>query len=129
MYPILPTFSTETDIAAKAVVDAKKDAEADINKIRWFFYGCIFTVPASIVVLSLKAEIPTERLLGKSPEYVTYYTTEYRRKTKALRTGYTLMGCMGGTAIAGCTLAVLLEESSWQHIYVRIFGDTRIGGF
>ena len=133
-YSVMPAFSTETDISAKAVADARKDAAADINQTRWLFYGCCFGITGYfgiigyIAALRAEAEIPTQRLIGKSPEYVIHYSVEYRRKVKSLRTNYVLKGCIAGTVISGCPAIVIL--SSWeQQIMGALFGDIRFGGF
>ena len=126
-YSVMPAFSTEADISAKAVADARKDAEADINQTRWFFFGCCCGLTGDMAALRAEAEIPTQRLIGKSPEYVVLYSEEYRRKIKSLRTNYVVRGCVGGAVITGVTTIVLL--SSWKQIIGALFGDIRFGGF
>ena len=127
-YSVMPAFSTEADISAQAVADARKDAEADINQTRWLFYGCCFGFTGYMVALRVEAEIPTQRLIGKSPEYVIHYFVEYRRKIKSLRTNYVLKGCVGHTVIA-VGLASIVIPSYWEQIIGTLFGDIRFGGF
>ncbi|MCY3742972.1 MAG: hypothetical protein OXH00_18305 [Candidatus Poribacteria bacterium] len=130
-YSVMPAFSTETDISAKAVADARKDAAADINKTRWFFYGCCFGPTGYIVAINAGVEIPAQRLIGKSSEYVIRYSAEYRRKTKTLRNRSALIGCIGSTTIAGYVIVEALSsgEEIAGRLYFRLFGDTRLGGF
>ena len=126
-YSVMPAFSTEDDISAKAVADARKDAEADINQTQWFLYGCCFGITGYIVALRAEAEIPTQRLIGKSPEYVNHYSVEYRRKIKSLRTNYVSQGCVGGVLAVGCATVVILL--SGEQIIGALLGDIRFGGF
>ena len=59
--------------------------------------GCVAgSVGSTVVALSHQPAIPTERLIGKSPEYVRFYTDAYRAKTRRLQATYTGIGIISG---------------------------------
>ncbi len=49
---------------------------------------------------------PPERLLGKSPEYIEFYTHVYRKKTRSLRKRWAVAG--GGGGVGGLLFSWLL---------------------
>ena len=52
-----------------------------------FFVGAaVGTLAPLIGISSYKGHPPPERLIGKSPEYVEFYTNAYRAKARSLRT-------------------------------------------
>lgn len=103
---VFPEYSNvgPNPIEAQAINDAERDASAHLNKLLWFTTG--FSLPVIGVFLSQRNQrsIPGARLLGKSPEYVAFYTNAYRIKMKKLRFNWSLLGCLGGTAVAGLTV-------------------------
>ena len=44
---------------------------------------------------------PSERLVGKSPEYIDYYTRTYKSKTKSIRKRSATVGCLFGSCLLG----------------------------
>lgn len=44
---------------------------------------------------------PSERLVGKSPEYVDYYTKTYKSKAKSIRKRSATVGCLFGGCLLG----------------------------
>ena len=44
---------------------------------------------------------PSERLVGKSPEYIDYYTKTYKNKTKSIRKRSATVGCLFGGCLLG----------------------------
>ena len=44
---------------------------------------------------------PSDRLVGKSPEYIDYYTKTYKSKTKSIRKRSATMGCLFGGCLLG----------------------------
>ena len=93
-----------TRVEAQAINDAERDASAHLNKLLWFTTG--FSLPVIGIFLSQRNQrsIPGARLLGKSPEYVAFYTNAYRIKMKKLRFNWSLLGCLGSTTVAGLTI-------------------------
>ena len=50
---------------------------------------------------------PPERFIGKSPEYIDFYTDTYKRKTRQLRTTSTAMGAV--LLPIGCLFYIYME--------------------
>ncbi|MCY4553898.1 MAG: hypothetical protein OXC79_09510 [Candidatus Poribacteria bacterium] len=109
------TFAQQASVAdeqAKAVADGERDAEARVSKGLWFGVGCLTTVLGTILAYSLAPTPPAEQLIGKSPDYVDFYTTAYQAKAKSLQGRSALTGAgitLGVTAIGtvvvyGCLL-------------------------
>lgn len=67
--------------------------------------GCVVLglVPFMIISNSITnyqpTNLPADRLIGKTPEYVEFYTEFYKQKTKALRKSSALMGGSVATGI------------------------------
>lgn len=69
--------------------------------------GCMagLTVGVLIPIIRIYNHLPhppPERLIGKSPEYVEFYTDTYKAKTRSLRTKLAAAG-----AATGCGLGIL----------------------
>ncbi len=91
--------SAQTGIAAQAIIDARKDAKKDVNIIQWTALGCCFTIPTYAALMITKSEVPINRFMGKSPEYISFYTQEYQRKTKSLQHMYAVIGWGTGLVV------------------------------
>ncbi len=73
--------------------------------------GCLVGVVAGVSIPfigihSYQANPPAERLLGKSPKYVEFYTDTYKSKTRSLRGGWAAAGF--GGVVGGLLLSWLL---------------------
>ena len=44
---------------------------------------------------------PSDRLVGRSPEYIDYYTQTYKNKTKSIRKRSATVGCLFGGCLLG----------------------------
>ena len=127
--------------SVEAKIAAERDAEADVSKPLWFGTGCLlFGVSGGCVgglglesplaegmLLSLWAagtagsnfyrpDPPAERLLGKSPEYVAFYTDAYKAKRGQLHATWTTIGCVSGGLAAGAVAVAALiawASSDW----------------
>ena len=103
---IFPEYSNmgPNPVEAQAINDAERDASAHLNKLLWVTTG--FSLPVIGIFLSQRNQrsIPGARLLGKSPEYVAFYTNTYRIKMKKLRFNWSLLGCLSSTAVVGLTV-------------------------
>lgn len=68
--------------------------------------GAVVGASIPLVGISLyKPNVPPDRFIGKSPEYIDHYTDAYRKKARSIRTGAAasgiiLPGCLIGLAIA-----------------------------
>ena len=47
---------------------------------------------------------PSERLVGKSPEYIDYYTKTYKSKAKSIRKRSATVGCLFGGCLFGLAM-------------------------
>ena len=88
------TFAQQSSLQAEAIVAAERDAQNDVNKGLWFLAGCLGNIPGIIVAYAVEPTPPATRLLGKSPEYVAFYTDAYREKAKKLQTNSAWGGCV-----------------------------------
>ena len=107
----MPALSTEENITQQAVLDARSDAKTDINKPLWFSLGCFFGPIAYAASFTRTPAVPTQRLVGKSTEYLNVYSEEYRQKRKSLQSTYTTIGCLTGALIstAGCLVFIVSD--------------------
>ena len=88
------TFAQQNSVQAEAIVVAERDAQADVNKGLWFLGGCLSGVVVPMIAYGVELPPPVTRLLGKSPEYVAFYTDAYKAKAKTLRVKSALGGCI-----------------------------------
>ncbi len=91
------TLAQQNSLQAEVIVAAERDAQNDVNKGLWFLGGCFGGVIGVIIAYSVEPSPPATRLLGKSPEYVTFYTQAYAEKAKKLQTNSALGGCCVST--------------------------------
>ena len=92
----------ELSVRDQAIQDAHKDVETDVNKQMWFIIGCIFPGVGILSPYFYKPPIPASNMLGKSPEYVSYYTDAYLQKRESVQ----FQTALGGQATfcVGCCL-------------------------
>ena len=135
------TLAQQNSWRVEAKIAAERDAQTDINKPLWFGAGCLLLGASGSCVgcLSLESPLvdvmfpsvwaagiagsyffrpdpPAERLLGKSPEYVAFYTDAYKAKTGTLQATWTAVGCASGsvaTAAAALILLIAWASSDW----------------
>ncbi|HUB06765.1 MAG TPA: hypothetical protein VMB50_07185, partial [Myxococcales bacterium] len=63
---------------AQAMADARADVPQEISGTLWFFAGFFLTWVGILLGYLLEPTPDGARLIGKSPAYVTTYTTTYR---------------------------------------------------
>ncbi len=116
--PLL-TLAQQPAVQAEAIIAAEQDANKDVNKHFWFGAGCFLSglfflpTPFGYIVLPSGAigtyfyqpAPPPDRLIGKSPEYITAYTSAYQLKRGSIQARWTSAGCLSGCVILG-TVAV-----------------------
>lgn len=90
----------------QAIQDAYKDVETDVNKPMWFIIGCIFPGVGLLSPYFYKPPIPASNILGKSPEYVTYYTDAYLQKRESVQF-QTALGGQATFCMSWCLLGVV----------------------
>jgi hypothetical protein len=77
------------------MADGLSDAKSETNATLWFAAGCFGTILGWLLASTLDANPPAIRLIGKSPEYVAYYSDSYKREARRIKTRYAFSGCMG----------------------------------
>ena len=111
------SFSQQNSVILEARVAAEQDAEADANKdvskLLCFSAGCVLSAlfflpspygyllpPAGIIgSYSYRPGPPPSRLIGKSPEYISAYTTTYKSKRGNIQALWTSAGCFSGCVV------------------------------
>ena len=95
---------------ANAVADAKRDVKAHLNKTLWFTVGCFFPLIGPAYSQRNEKSIPTARMLGKSPEYVAFYTDAYKIAMKKQRYNWALIGCIVGGLTDACLIGIIINR-------------------
>ena len=85
--------TAQEQVRLQAVADAQRDAQLAVGKTTWQATGCVAGPFGIGIALIYEPRIPTDRLIGKSPEYVEYYGNEFRRETKGLQVYHSATGC------------------------------------
>ncbi|RKU08994.1 hypothetical protein C6501_15720 [Candidatus Poribacteria bacterium] len=115
------TFAQQTVVAAQAESDAIADADKDVNKPLWFGAGCLLSglvfVPLPGIYTSCllppigitgayfyQPDPSPARFIGKSPEYVSVYTSAYKSKRGKTQASMSSAGCLTGCGAIGLTL-------------------------
>ena len=92
----------------EAMVAAERDAETDTSQALWIggtfvlaaVGGCLLGSVGLLGAYIYEPPVPSHRLLGKSPEYVMFYTQAYKEKAENLQVKSSFLGCLGGTVVA-----------------------------
>jgi hypothetical protein len=92
-----PAYAPPPVDAARAVLEATQDAQADENGVLWFFAGCLLGVIGIVIAAVADPSLPPARLMGKSPEYLAIYTQTYKSEAHSAQLRSSLWGF--GTAI------------------------------
>ena len=106
------TFAQQNSLQAEAIAAAERDAQNDINKGLWFLGGCFGGVIGVIIAYGIEPSPPATRLLGKSPEYVDFYTQAYVEKANKLQTNSALGGCCVTTLYMAIFYGYIMEGAS-----------------
>ncbi|MCG9134827.1 hypothetical protein J5I95_24480 [Candidatus Poribacteria bacterium] len=94
-------------VALDAKTDAEYDAEDDVNTALWLAAGGVLGIAGNCLLGSLavggayiyQPVPPAERLLGKSAEYVSFYTDAYKARMRRLQLVAATKGAAGGAAV------------------------------
>ena len=106
------TLAQQVSVQAEAIAAGEADAEADVQKTLWFALGCFFPVLGVVAGCVIAPSPPSSKFLGKSPEYVTFYTDAYQAKAKNLQ---------GRSALIGCGLAGGIYAASYAAYMVFLY--------
>ena len=110
LYPIA-TYAQMTDVQ-QAEADARRDVGQDVSTISWGIGGFFCGVCAVAYVYIDKPQVPASRLVGKSAEYVSFYSDTYNREVKKKRGQAAMIGCLAGSILS--TLTYYLRAQSQE---------------
>ena len=102
---------------AGAIAAAERDATAYVNNSLWFFGGCLGGVLVIILANIYESTPPATALLGKSPEYVSFYTDAYKAKTRSIQTSQAVKGCVANVVVVGGCYGCLLVGGIMDELY------------
>ena len=105
------TLAQQTNDAAQAIMDARRDAKYDPSSHLWFPAGCLLGVAGILVAAVYTPHPPAEKLLRKSPEYVAYYTSTYQQVAKDEQIKDATIGCLFGGCVVVGTYAWILSQN------------------
>lgn len=95
----VPATQAYANEAASAAMAAENDADADTSDALWFGAGCLLGLLGVLVAYVIEPSPPLVRLMGKSSEYVVFYTAAYKSAGKSAQ---------GKNALYGCTAITIL---------------------
>ena len=105
------TLAQQHLVRVEAEAAAKRDAEARTQKPAWFIFGCVGGLLTVAYVYLYEPTIPAGTLLGKSPEYVAFYTDAYTLKAKDIQMKAALGGCVTSAIAWGVLIAISVVAS------------------
>ena len=85
--------TTKEQIYSQAIADAQRDAQLAVNQLKWQLTGCVGNFLGVGAAFVYEPPLPANHLIGKSPEYIEYYTNEFRRETQGLQVYHAATGC------------------------------------
>lgn len=76
-------------------LQGKRDGERDAKgNAVWFLSGCLLGGVGIIIAYVVEPSVPTEHLVGKSPEYVRGYSEGYKKKAQHKNAMNAVYGCV-----------------------------------
>jgi hypothetical protein len=79
---------------AQAEIDGRADANTEISGVLWFCVGFFLTWIGIILGYLLTPTPDGTRLIGKSPNYVTAYTSAYQSEGRSFQGIHAVYGCV-----------------------------------
>ena len=113
------TLAQQYSVQAEATAAGERDAEARTNKNVWRLLGCVGSIFVVTGTYFYEPTPPAGPLLGKSPEYVAFYTDAYRLKAKNIQFRGAIEGCVAGACVWGVLIVItsVAEEASSSPTY------------
>lgn len=105
-------LSQQNSMRAEAIAAAEQDVRANVNTALWFWGGCAGGVLVFLFSHIHEPSPPASSLLGKSPEYVAFYTDAYKAKARKLQTSRAMWGCVTGGVISGLAYGCLITTAA-----------------
>ena len=98
-----PVRQNGVAIRSLAIADAERDALRDAKSdMTWYGAGFLFGVIGIGAAYVTTPVVPPVNLLGKSPEYLLFYSTAYQEAVKQKHVEEATTGCViGGIAVIG----------------------------
>jgi hypothetical protein len=93
--------------SSRVIAQATQDAHADESGALWFFAGCLLGLIGIVIAAVVEPTPPPARLMGKSPEYISVYTTTYKSEGKSAQLRSALFG-LGTTVVVFIVLYVII---------------------
>ena len=103
----------QQNLQAEAMIAAERDARNDVNTGLWFLAGCLGGVIGMVVAYAVEPSPPATRLLGKSPEYVAFYTDAYTETGKKRQANSALGGCVVNAIATAVYIGVVLAAEGY----------------
>ena len=102
------TFAQQNSLQAEAIIAAERDAATDVNQVVWFAGTFVLSVVGGCLLGSVgiigssvyQPSPPASRFIGKSSEYIIFYTEAYKTKVRDRQLVPSALGCLGGSIIA-----------------------------
>ena len=82
-------------VQQQAMIDAKRDAK-NADTAVWTFAGFFCGIFGMMGAYAVTPSVPTVRLIGKSPEYVSFYADTYKHEARNEQVKAATCGCLGG---------------------------------
>lgn len=108
----MPCFALaqQTSDAAQAIADATRDARDPTMGHIWFPAGCCLGFIGVVIASAYTPSPPAIRLLGKSPEYIAYYTETYQKVARDDQVTEAAIGCLVGAILWGAAYYYILSS-------------------
>ncbi len=94
------SFAQSSSSIGQVEQDAKRDAKLDFSLINWIFAGYACNIFGVAYAYFVNPQIPTSRMIGKSPVYVETYSLVFKQSVKRKRTIAASAGCIAGTLMS-----------------------------
>ena len=108
LYPIV--IQAQQTEAQTAAATARRDASQDVSVISWGIGGFFCSIFAVAYAYLDKPTVPADRLVGKSPEYVAFYTDTYLQEAKKQRSQSALIGCLANSILTTVTTILTTQQ-------------------
>ena len=108
--PIFTPNQEQLTTEQQAIFDANLDVQQSVSALNWFLGGAGCGIITFAYAVVDTPQVPATRLLGKSPAYIAFYTTEYQSKAKTKRI---TNSCLGWGTFALLYFAYLGSTSSY----------------
>lgn len=95
-------------IRTQAILNAKQYALQSVDQQLWRVTGC--SIWGYFMAHTYHSPVPVVPLLGKSPEYVAYFTDTYRNETQRLQVKNARIGCIIGGIVMLIPYAVVASQ-------------------